>query len=592
MHDLFLTGLEKDIVTSSNPIYLGDWVSSSSSNTNNQKKPFIEINNHWNDKEKLFRDHEYLEEIHAKTLLELSKVLNNIHYCSYSTRFWQTIMDPWLLSYIAIIFDRWETINKTYELDYKLKVYAPFEKYKHEISRDCIDYIDIYNSDYWNHNLFIDIINNQSNQKLFKIKYLNNFPKMNPIHFKNNSFQIENFKNKLKNILDKLTLFSEKFLKPPKVYLDLSYVGKSFRRDLNLGLNQNPFYKLYFLLDQEINSKQYILEKNISRIPDIKLGDSNFEKFLTKRISIDIPVFLVEEFSKNLKLANNFYQPQLIISDNNHINNLIFKFWLAICQENKTCIILSNHGGSINQSSLDYMGFEESISDTFITWTKPILNKHFQLPPLKYYKYKRNKKVNSKKILSIVGVDKWRYTLRCQVGPKSGQVWLHHNQIIKLYNFLEIRYKKITRIRPYIEYGRGLSKIYEKKMGKKNVSKKGSFNDYIDQSSLVICTYPETTFSDCIARNIPAILMYPESLWQIHPKIKSLYEILFDANLIFHDPIKLANHINSIFSDLESWWNSETVRNAIKNYENEALNIKGDYLQDWISFIRTKASKL
>ena len=38
--------------------------------------------------------------------------------------------------------------------------------------------------------------------------------------------------------------------------------------------------------------------------------------------------------------------------------------------------------------------------------------------------------------------------------------------------------------------------------------------------------------------------------------------------------------------------NPLSVRNAIKNYENEALNIKGDYLQDWISFIRTKASKL
>ena len=86
--------------------------------------------------------------------------------------------------------------------------------------------------------------------------------------------------------------------------------------------------------------------------------------------------------------------------------------------------------------------------------------------------------------------------------------------------------------------------------------------------------------------------MYPESLWQIHPKIKSLYKILFDANLIFHDPIKLAKHINCIFSNLESWWNSKIVRNAIKNYENEALNIKGDYLQDWISFIRTKALKL
>ena len=70
---------------------------------------------------------------------------------------------------------------------------------------------------------------------------------MNPIHFKNNSFSIENFKNKLKIFLNKLTLFSEKFLKPPKVYLDLYYGGESFRRDLNLGLNQNPFYKLFFI---------------------------------------------------------------------------------------------------------------------------------------------------------------------------------------------------------------------------------------------------------------------------------------------------------------------------------------------------------
>ena len=592
MYELFLTGLEQDIIKSSNPIYLGDWVCTTLSSKNIANKKIRIIDNHWNDIEKLFKDYDYLKKIHRNTLLELSKVLNNMHRCSYSTKFWQTIIDPWLLSYIAVVFDRWETISKASDIGARLKVYSPIEKYKHEISRTTQDFTNIYDSNSWNHNLFIEIIENQSNKDLFNINYLNNFPKIKIIKSKSNFISLSDFKDKIKFIFNKLTFLTEHFSSPPKIYLDLKYSGRFARRDINLGLNQNPFYQLYFLLEKEKNSKKYIYNNKISRIKGINIGDSNFEKFLTKRICKDIPTFLVEEFSKHFNLANKFYKPKLIVSDNSHTNNLIFKFWLAICQENKASVILATHGGSLSQSSINLMDYEESISDNFITWTKPIQNKHVQLPPLKYYKTRKKVKVNSNKFISIVGVDNEKYTCRCQVGPKSGQIWLHHNQIIKFYKSLENRFQNITRIRPYSDSGRGLSQIYQQEFGKENVSSLGSFENYIDKSSLVICTYPHTTFSDCISRNIPAILIYPDSLWQIHPKMKTLYDILFDAKLIFHDPNKLANFVNYIFLDLESWWNSTTVRNVIKIYESQACNISKNISEEWINFIRSKSFNL
>ena len=66
---------------------------------------------HWDNRIKLKKDYDYLEKLHAELLSSLKNSLNSIHELNHDLRYWQIILDPWLMDYISILFDRWETIE-------------------------------------------------------------------------------------------------------------------------------------------------------------------------------------------------------------------------------------------------------------------------------------------------------------------------------------------------------------------------------------------------------------------------------------------------------------------------------------------------
>ena len=61
---------------------------------------------HWDDRNKLYKDYQYLLELFERVLKELTIELNNIHNVSYSLRYWRIIIGPWLMSFLTVIFDR------------------------------------------------------------------------------------------------------------------------------------------------------------------------------------------------------------------------------------------------------------------------------------------------------------------------------------------------------------------------------------------------------------------------------------------------------------------------------------------------------
>ena len=108
---LVLTGLEINLLKDKKYELLGEWIKEYKPKDYWIKKKVKIFKNPWNNKEKLLSDHTYLEIVHKNLLNDLSSYLNKINKVNKSKRYWQTLLDPWLISYIAIIYERWLTLD-------------------------------------------------------------------------------------------------------------------------------------------------------------------------------------------------------------------------------------------------------------------------------------------------------------------------------------------------------------------------------------------------------------------------------------------------------------------------------------------------
>ena len=97
---------------SKNIIFLGEWCKNYSKNNVYSDESFTVIPYHWKDRSKLQKDHEYLFEFYEKLLSELCIQLNKTHGVKHTKRYWRIVIGPWLLMYLPVLWDRWESVNK------------------------------------------------------------------------------------------------------------------------------------------------------------------------------------------------------------------------------------------------------------------------------------------------------------------------------------------------------------------------------------------------------------------------------------------------------------------------------------------------
>ena len=114
MKELFLvtTALEDTWPESNKPVlYLGKWCQLYS-----RKHYWMKFDSeiapyHWDDRDKLYEDCKYLQNLFERMLTELTVELNKIHEVNYDSRYWRIIVGPWLMMFLPIIFDRWSCLH-------------------------------------------------------------------------------------------------------------------------------------------------------------------------------------------------------------------------------------------------------------------------------------------------------------------------------------------------------------------------------------------------------------------------------------------------------------------------------------------------
>lgn len=517
---------------------------------------------------------------------DLALALNEYHNLDRPIRYWQIIIDPWLLTYIAVIFDRWECLRVAFEEYGSLQTVELETESQNDINPpfDSDEYLNSFSDDFWNYCLFIDIIKTIYSEKCTFKKGEQLIRSNTTGSSAHNKKKGDGDKKTTSNfIIAKIDYILNRLSKRNAIMFYTSYFPTTSLIHLHLSLRQMPCLLL----------NEFLLSQDSAVVPDIasrkaiylnRSKNNAFEDFLLNRIHKDIPLVLLEAFQSIRDKANKMvYRPKAIFTANGHWNKDLFKIFTAEQVHNRGVkLITMEHGGAI-PSLFGTMQFEEDMGDIRTTWSIPYHPKHKQIPPNKLVEFIIQSK---RKYCSLIGVELHRYSYCITSSPIGSQILVHYKLIYEFYHFLNNQVQEMFRVRPYPDQGWNTKQRFIDNLGVEKVNSDGTLYQFYSSAKVIICTYPQTTFSEAMCSGIPTILMYPEHLWETRPEFDSLLDILKRAKIVFNDPKSAADHVNAIWDDPDQWWKSSEVLAAREAFHQMACRNDSNWLEQWTAFVK------
>ena len=315
----------------------------------------------------------------------------------------------------------------------------------------------------------------------------------------------------------------------------------------------------------------YFLNNKKYRDWELNQDDNEFQKFIGKIISNHLPISFLEGFdSLNKELAKNLWpkSPSFILTANLFYYDDLFNLYLLKNTKLGSKFYSVQHGGYYGIGKTTFSEIHQiSISDKFLTWGWSNSNNPLKIFPQGVF-IKSNwngYSYDSEKIL-LVTLSVPRYSHEIFFGHISSSWLSYFNDQKTFVNNLKqsLREKLLVKLSSN-DFGWYQKERWLDLYPNINIVD-GTINQYIRKSKLIICTYNSTTYLEAIFFNVPTIIFWDPKYWEIRPEALPFIKLLIDSKILHESPESAAIHINSIYNNIESWWNSKKVRNALTSF--------------------------
>ncbi len=569
---LALTALKEGWGVDEEVIFLGEWCKDYREKSSWESRKHTTLNHHWEDRIKLAKDYHYLAELYENIFQILSKELSKETGIKYEELFWRVVIGPWLLHQIAVLFDRWETVNAALESHYTFDINKLIFLKPHQPATDYSHFHLQIQDHSWNQFIYQEILTFMGVNFSSHIEMIDESKKKSAISI------IAMIKAKVKSALNKLI---SAIAFNSEVFLFQSYLSFISQLKLSISIKQAAFDQNKFNWNSKRIENLSAFRKSIIEINPT----NNFEIFLKNCLCQFIPINYLELISYHLQIASNIStRAKVIFTANGHYSNDLFKIWVAdqVCRLNKR-LVISEHG-----SSFPLMGnqFDHEVSiGRKITWSKPTRKNEIQLSPNLLIGKKKIKPLN-KGYLSVIGLEMPLYTHRCEFTPLSSLILKDFDQKIDFMHSLNEEIRKKVLYKPYSDRGWHLADRLQNIFNSSiQISEDSSLASVIKKSRLIVCTYPMTTFSEAMTSGVPTILLCLADNWEIDPEFAPLWKKLVKSKIIFSNAELAANHIEEIWDAPNSWWDSHEIKLAREDFLLNCCDVVKNWEMQWANAI-------
>jgi putative transferase (TIGR04331 family) len=543
-------------------LFLGEWCKRYSRKEKWDRLDWIVVPYHWDDREKLYTDYQYLQELYEKLLVELSDKLNQIHSVKHSIRYWRILIGPWLGWFIQILFDRRYMLEQAIE-EHKITACSILERDPLSIiPNDMEHFIKFIVEDDWNEAVYTQLLQMCYKGKIELLTLKNEKQKLKykgTNHDANKGIKIQ-LKKGVGRFVD---YYNRLFSRNHDYFFISTYLPLKLEFNLQVRLGQFPkFWRSKNIPNHcsNILLRQWQLNSDNS-------DDKLFDAIARKMIPLHIPTSYLEGYKELVNFSNQLPwpdKPKAIFTSNSYSSDDLFKVWSAQKVDNATPFVIGQHGGHLGMAPFSFHEEHQvKIADKWISWgwrdkLRPNIT---PLGNLKNTGIEVEYDASGGALLVEVAIS--RYSNHVYAIPISSQ-WLNYfDEQKRFLKALPLVLRKQVLLRLKGDYGwdqvdRWQSQLPEVKINQdyQNIHK------LIRKSRLYISTYNSTTYLDSLFWNIPTLMFWNPEHWELNEETKPYFKLLEDVGIFHKTPESAAQKMIEIWDNVDLWWMSEQVQSV------------------------------
>ena len=590
---LLITTPNKEYINNSKPIlFLGKWCLINLSKDELEKIDYKILDYHWKDLEIVEKDSLYILSIYKAVISCLADHLNVINGKSYSYRYWEILIGPWLFKFIDFLFEKYSLIKSANDQFQKLETeksntfYTPYSFADFSFLSGKDEYIfSIFNQIIINCNLPIKIFSKENAKEINTIQN-SHLKKLSKISIKQ---FIKKYIFNLPNFL--LNIFKKKIAQNNNFFMDINFpIKRNEKKDFFKKIN-NIYYDEYRNIHLELHKNEKIFVKDNLRNKNLQIKNKENDKFinlLSKVILKNIPIEYLENYNF---LSNNIMSflpkknPTLVGIRCALEYNIAIRLMTAHLSEFGSKIISCQEGGGMGVRKFNQI--DEDVNfigcDKFLTWgwKSKHKNSHKFYLTKTFFVSKYDYKKSGKILFTGGSCRKYHYSLFAGHLPfySETHITFNKNLIRKLSNEV---FKKMTyrfhNQSGYLEVDRILSEFPDLNISLRE--KETHYYKLLYDSNLIVCTSDYTANLLPLFINHPVIWYWDKKYFNLRSEAKNFYDLMFEAGILYYSADSCAAHINKIHLNPMEWWMTDKVQYArkifIENFCNPSKNISTD----------------
>lgn len=568
---LVTTSLEATWGNGEEVLFLGEWCKLYTRREKIASMKSLTIDYHWDNRSKFRSDFDEINRIYEETLDVLGAKLNQLHGVLFDKRSWRIIIGPWLHYFTGMLYDRWEMIRIVNQQYPSLTTYTLSFEAADMIPLDMTSFHLLFMNDEWNHYIYSSLIRMATDIK--EVRIAPPMHKRTPSTFRSPRALARYL---IRGAIWLFAPLQRTLARNDKLFVLASYWPRTIEKEIYSYFHQPyRYWKTITIPDVAVNMTQR--EWELEGVGEL----TSFEKLLYTLIPLQIPATYLEGFSEMQNVVAGIpwpAKPKIIYTANAYSFDEVFKFWAAEKVSIGSKLLIGQHGGHYGIGELNATEeHEQKIADVFLTWgwSKEIKSVvPFGIPVndnrLNYYR-------NGKAVAVLV--EGPRYSYRLYSLPLANQWIRYFDDIAKFHSLLKEHIRNFFEYRTYpISRGWSVkSRLQATSLDIRFTENSISYWKTFEDSRLVVCTYNGTTFLELLSMNFPVVVFWDTNFWELRSDTIEYFNILENVHVFHRTPTSAASHINDVWDNVEEWWGSTAVQEALNMFRSQYCNIIYNY---------------
>jgi len=571
MKFLALTALSEFWDKGKKIVFLGEWCKLYSKKNEWSSLDFEDAPFCWNNTEKITEGIHLCDQIYEKVLRELTCLLNVYHKTEKDTQYYRIILGNWCYHFLYQLCDKYLTLRTVFEKYPDINTWR-LDDSQFYVPLEYNDYIIEIQEDAYSLQLYSQVLTAMGH--CFETKKLSH-----PLRQKYRYFLPVSMRDRLVTAFTGAVSFVVSLPYKKSVTIVAPCLSGRGLLKFILGIKKAIYDPIKYPVDVSFRIDKGFRRKVLS------LNGHEFESIVSSVILSNVPVLFLEGFKAFRKtvLDSSIKGTPVFFTANALHSNNVFKFFIAE-NRRKMKVLAMQHGGGYG---LEYINtsekYERSVADIFYTfgWEDGVDTRYLPHPMLE----KKDLKNKTAKNVLLAMTSSSRYLYRFHYQPiSSGVLTEYFYNTLNFIRSVHTNVPLIIRTDPagYFNFNDRLFESFEKEKIPFRIGGEASFDREINQASILMVDHVSTTpFLEFMALNKPTIAFCDKKTFKPRKAAEPFLDQLEKAKILHYSPQQAADHLNSVYEDVDAWWQRQDVQKARREFADRYARTSKAWVREW-----------